>query len=494
MPFRPLEVQTTPEGGFRPLDEYSIDTPATVSTVQPASQPGSRLKGFIEGANQATGGIAGSAIQNTANTYKNAIPDFIEEAGRNDESTSRNPVKRVAQNALAATGSALNTVFAPITGTVKAISDAAANNKTVQNFAQHPMVNKVLDLFGGLDQAAQEHPELARDIQNLIMVGTTALGAKTPLAEKPIGSIEGIKNTTVKVAQDIKSTVKEVKQKAVDANTARAVNKSVSAVSPELTGRKLVDAYKEVIKGKRNVTESSVFKEQQLSPSDQIIALGTRLKDVIKSTNPLNNLKSLSKELGTTESKIQQAFKSDPELQYNADKSTLFSKLEEIKSKLPREYTAIKDSRAVFNNVVDFAKELLNKADDTPLGLREARTAFDAQARLEYPNAFREGAIDLKTPAGRAIRDARDAFNQHLYNTAPNGTEIQRLIGHEADLFKANENIAAKAAKLHGDTGLKQWMKRNPGIVKAIGIVGAATLGAKVLQAGGNFVDAATGR
>lgn len=250
------------------------------------------------------------------------------------------------------------------------------------------------------------------------------------------------------------------------------VNRAVNAVDPELGNKKLASAYQEVVTGKRKATSASIFDEQKLSPSEQIKGLGTRLKDVIKSDKPLKNLDSLGKELETTESKIEEAFSSSPDLQYNADKSTLFEKLHSIKSTIPREFSSIRDSKATFNDVVDFGQEVLDKADDNPAGLRNARTAFDNQAKLEYPNAFKEGAIDTKTPAGRAIKAVRDMFNEHLYTTAPNGSEIKRLIGHEADIFRASENIAQKAAKMHGETGLLQWMKNNPGKVKALGILG----------------------
>ena len=146
---------------------------------------------------------------------------------------------------------------------------------------------------------------------------------------------------------------------------------------------------------------------------------------------------------------------------------------------MPREFSAIKDSKSVFNNVVDFAKDITNKAEDSISGIRDARTKFDAQAQREYPSAYKEGRIDTSTPAGRAIKTVRDAMNEHLYNTAPNGSEIQQLIGREADIFRAVDNIAPKAAKGQGKNVIAQFIKDHPTAAKIAGYGVVGTLGVK---------------
>lgn len=159
------------------------------------------------------GGLAGDTIKNTADTYAKAPKEFMDEAGRNDESTSKNPVIRAGENALGATASGINTVFAPITGAVKSVSEGISDNPDVQKITQHPVVGKLLDLFGKgsdkLEEWSQSHPEAARNLSNLLTVGLTAAGGETKVAEKPIGSIEGIKTGIKEGTEAIKTGAKE---------------------------------------------------------------------------------------------------------------------------------------------------------------------------------------------------------------------------------------------------------------------------------------------
>lgn len=69
--------------------------------------------------------------------------------------------------------------------------------------------------------------------------------------------------------------------------------------------------------------------------------------------------------------------------------------------------------------------------------------------------------IDVKTPAGRAIKFVRDSMNEHLYNVAPNGSDIQKLIGREADIFRATDAVAPKAAATHGMSGIEKAVENS---------------------------------
>ncbi len=250
--------------------------------------------------------------------------------------------------------------------------------------------------------------------------------------------------------------------------TPKELQSSIDAVNPNLSGKKLTGAYKQTVSGGRDVTPASIFKEQGLTPDQQAINLGTRLQDLKLGRDPIKNIDKLGAALEEAESKLTTALKGDPEINYHANKPDLISSLDKAKGTIPREFSTIKDSKATFNNVMDFAKQTVAKADDSISGLRDARTAFDTQAHLEYPNAFKEGGIDVKTPAGRAIKQARDLINEHLYNTAPNGSEIQGLIGREADIFRATDTIAPKAALGHGKNSFQLMIEKHPTLSRYI--------------------------
>lgn len=263
------------------------------------------------------------------------------------------------------------------------------------------------------------------------------------------------------------------------------LQKSVEAVNPDLSGKKLAKAYEDIGTGRRTAVKTNIFDDQGLSETEQTRNLGARLQNVLKSKDPIKNLNSIKPEFEKTESAIEGLLNNDPELQYTADKDTLFKNLSSASKSAPEEFR-IGDSSKMYNSVFKFADKVAKKAEDSPAGLRAARISFDNQARIQYPSAFREGAIDTKTPAGSAIKKARDIFNEHLYDTLPQGNKLRELIAHEADLYRANEIIASKAAKLHGEKWLEAFMRRNPGLiktVKGIALVGGGIYGlSKVKQ------------
>lgn len=309
-----------------------------------------------------------------------------------------------------------------------------------------------------------KHPDATKTLQGIL--GTTSnLGN----ISGSILAAEGLKGGIEKgasAASDLPSAAKNLLKGAPEEIAAKQANISIDAVNPDLSGKKLVNAYKQTVTGGREITPSSIFREQGLTPDQQTINLGTRLKDVLVSKDPVKNLQALGTAMEDTESKLVTALKGDPEVNYSANKPELISNLEAAKGKIPREFSAIKDSKVIYNKVIDFAKELAAKNEDSLTGLRDGRSAFDAQAKAEFPSAFQDGKIDVSKPAGRAIKTARDIYSEHLYNSAPNGSEIQKLIGKEADIFRATDNIAPKAVAGQGKNVLQQISNKYPTLAR----------------------------
>ena len=324
-------------------------------------------------------------------------------------------------------------------------------------------------------QFSAKYPRAAQDLQAVPEVANLLLNIGVGGEAKSLA--EGAVKDTV---QGVKAQIPKV----IEENAAKDVSKTVNAVNPDLTGKKLAGAYKETVTGSRTATKGGLFKEQALSPSQQAINVGTRLHNagIELAGKPIQDLQTLKKALTGTESKLDTLLEgTDPEVVYNADKPTLIADLNKVKTTAPLEFNAIKDSKKIHDSVVDFAQKIVAKAPDTVKGLRKARTAFDTQAEKEFPSAYKEGFIDTKTPAGRAIKASRDTINEHLYNTAPQGSEIKKLIGREADIYRATDNIAPKAAGTHGTSKLTQItnaIKKHPYIIggAAISEIGHRTI------------------
>lgn len=322
-------------------------------------------------------------------------------------------------------------------------------------------------------------------------VGGAVLGpALAALAKLPLGAIgvrafqrggsdwEGFISKYPAAAKQIQEAAG-----AIPGTQANKLGSTVNAVTPEFKGKGLVQAYKDVVTGSRDLQTGGIVKPQGVGSSPREVDVGKRLFQPITEADlpgvtlknkPAQDIQTLRTAFRTTEDKLDSALKNasgDPEVQYNADKPTLLTTLNSLKTQIPEQFKAIKDEGSVFKRVVDFGKNVVNKTEDSIKGIRDARKAFDAQSKIEFPSAFKEGEIDVSTPAGRAIKLVRDSINDHLYDTAPNGSALQKLIGREADIFRATDAIAPRAAKGEGKSLLTKGLntvRNHPYIVAGL--------------------------
>lgn len=303
-----------------------------------------------------------------------------------------------------------------------------------------------------------------------------ALEAVGGPAASLIGKVGGLAKPIISALADSTGVTKFLADRA----DKKALQSTLDAVYNSPTGKKFTQTAGQIIGGKREITPSSIFREQGITPDQQTVDLATRLKDVGLGKDPVKNTQILANEMTNTEAKLQTALKGDPSVQYLADKPKLFQTLDEVKNTAPEEFR-IKDSQTMVNKVVDFANKLATKAEDNIGGLRDGRIAFDSQAKREFPSAFKpDGTIDTKTPSGYAIKTIRDSWNEHLYNTAPNGSEIQSLIGRESDLYRANQAAVEKAASGQGKKSIQRWIENNPKKAGAIGAAGGLEINKKL--------------
>jgi hypothetical protein len=263
------------------------------------------------------------AVSKTGQDYSNAVSSFGAEAGRNDKSTSANPIVRTGENALGATASGIGTVFAPITNAIKSASDSFAQgakdplNKN-QSLYDNPVVSKILDLFGKgsdkLDSWATTHPEAARNLSNLLTVGTAALGGEAG-ADKPVGSIEGIKSGATDLGQGIKETAQSVSSKVADTtgNIAGKIKEGVSpSYSPSETTGKIIQGATEDIPSAQRALSSldtrgvKTYSDLQKRIDAEIKTLAPQVdKELLR--NPLNgkSVKSFEQTIGEGKSGVK---------------------------------------------------------------------------------------------------------------------------------------------------------------------------------------------
>lgn len=268
------------------------------------------------------------------------------------------------------------------------------------------------------------------------------------------------------------------------ANPQNDAQTAIDAVNPKLTGKRLSSAYAKNFG--ENANPASIFKGQSSGVDAETQRLGTSLQDVLTSKDPLTNLKSLGEAMNSTGENLDALLEVD---KTPVDTGEVSQRLDDLNSSAPIEFQTIKDSKKAFSSVINFAKDQVDASDGTISGLREARVAFDQQASKEFPTAYKSGFIDTKTPAGVAIKAVRDSLNEALYSSAEDGSVLQDLIKREADIFKARDIIAQKAAQLHGLTQVGRLLSKYPLLRTAVKLaIPSAIVGAVGGEAVRRFV------
>ena len=255
---------------------------------------------------------------------------------------------------------------------------------------------------------------------------------------------------------------------------------AIDAVNPILKGKQLEGAY--LSDFGRGATESGLLTKQAPAVSEDVQRIGANLKDVLTSSDPLTNLKSLGNEMDKTESQLSRMLLDD---KTPVVKEGITSALEDLKTQVPREYQGIKEQQGVFDKMVDYAKEQVNNTTPDMAGIRNARIALDNAAKTEFPSAFKNGYVNVSTPAGRALKLVRDTMNDYLYNTAEQGSEVQNLIGKENDLFRARQSIVPKAMAVNGKSVVTKFLKAHPFVSRVVKVGAAGLVGGEILKTTG---------
>jgi len=254
--------------------------------VPPAPQTSyEHLQGEVKDVGNFVKKLGSHYAQNVKSGYMNAIPNFVNEASRNDASTSANPIVRTAENALGATISGIDTIFTPITAGIKAIGDTVVDpdNEAVQKFASHPAVSKVLDyITGKSDEIEQTHPEAARNIVNAITLATTLVGAQKAGVNKKISTVADMKtgmgDAITKVNDSIPGMIDNAGTKIQQGTkmlkgTKETVVDKVSKVSEK--GRKMIGN-----KTEQEILNTPENKLKTLKPVEQEFYFKNKVKEV----------------------------------------------------------------------------------------------------------------------------------------------------------------------------------------------------------------------
>lgn len=190
------DTSTTPETPVpgAPLTLAQIKAAAPAAPEAPAPQKKSSITPVGAFARE-TATEAGKQFDQTKQNLTQHGQEFIDAAGKGDLGGE---VKAGLRSAAEATGGAARIAFSPLTTLLGHVVDNISNMPTVQHLATKDSVGKVLqhasDLSLPLGKVAENHPQTARDVQNIIdtislVAGPKGVKAAAPAIEKTAAAI-----------------------------------------------------------------------------------------------------------------------------------------------------------------------------------------------------------------------------------------------------------------------------------------------------------------
>lgn len=530
------------------LSQSQINSFLGTQSSAPTALSGSNVPAAMSASQYILNGLAGlgkdfqsateSVATNTAAAQKDAatsVAGDVTTAGQKLNKDANGTVigeakgvADVGEGLLTSGSDILQGIFAPVTGAIKSLTDAAGDNKDIQAFAQSKPVSSFLDTVNSvgskLDAVAQKHPEASKDISsalNLLLagVGGEAAGGEGGILDSAKQGVGAVKDDIVAGAAKTKTMAQRIMEakepplqkpaplaedadKSIPADTAKADKDIWDIVQPKATP-KVVESYRNA----GNTTAATKLKGETLNPGDSDKKVMDAVRPLYESGDlkpddaPDTQVKAISRKVSETNSQVK-SFVADnnaPIELSNFDKA-----LEDAKSAAPKVFG---DASKAYDDVIEKAKSLLKtgtpSTDDAEgftlddSGPAEGHTHTDSQSMLKARQAFGKWAKDNVTGAFKknaaggltdtdnarvlAVRNVYNEMNNAVADSLPENSPYRSMLKNESGMLDAIKNINGRAGGLQ-KSEISQFLKKHPYVKYSLELGGAGAVGAFVEQ------------
>ncbi len=537
MTLTPLEIEKIRQATGRPslnntsnisaFDKILADAPSVATT--PTDPP--TLKTSNLGEETAVEMQAGG--QKIVDSVTRASDKFNQAGDIFDDNGLTNLTKKVSalsEGALGTASGAVQTIFAPITATIKKITDKFGDSKTVQEFANTGPVKAWLDSANAtlepLQRLSESHPEAARNIADALNIGLAILGEKAPKLKTSIGdalgeTVSGIKSDATSVVNKAKEINSQLGKEVTDINNKKAIDEAIEVTKPVLNKKEAIAAFEKAgMKG--GIAEKGALNKYAKEPTARDIEVANSVKGIVsKNKGPVDNIVSINEEIGKIadqelkpfleKNKVPTNFEDfrkymtdriSPDSSLKADTEAYSTYKRVTESIINKTYGELKnaskksgdftsatdgniywDARKVIDNVIE--KELGTATFDSPqyMGIRaaakDARDTFGKflsdslanPAQMEKLNKMQEFILESKR---RGIEIAPESIpkleEQFGIKRTPDDLARAKFFTDRMKnlnlMYEARGNVAEANYKLLDKNALQRWIKQNPSKAK----------------------------
>lgn len=442
-------------------------------TQQPQSQPSK--PGFMSGALNGGIGEAAPAIGKAAISFGQGIAnDTNAHAANIVQDLSGKPS---FTGALDVTGNIAGEVGDFFGEGLKAITPQPikdALSKTAQSVAGTPGAQEMIKAWNGFQT---QHPDVAKNIGNVVNIaalfggGEAAKGAQAG-AEAAGGAIKsGLETAGGAIKQTAQSLAENAGRNAAEKLATSKDSFIKDLITPQMTAKDLTGAIKTGkvaegggLTGTRDITKA-------IPGFDKVSQAVKEVPGISPKNTLLENANAIHDHIGTVAEDLKSQLSNST---FKGFSPTQFDGyMSKVKQSLAENPLITGDAEKSADKILTKFNSLVSDKGYTPNGLLDARKALDtwmsAQKGSSVFDPAKESAIST------ALRAIRQGGNDFLSKLAPD-VPVKDMLAKQSNLYDAIENIAPKAAK-EGATGLKQWIKAHPKLIKGLEY-GAGAIGA----------------
>ena len=421
--------------------------------------------------------LPGGYFSRLGSAYKKATLDIVSGIKKGAEQAAQGQVQGgikgalnvaggLARGGLRTVGGVAGAAFAPITeapGIKQGLETIGAG------VAKIPGVDKII---GEATELSEKHPELAKDLQNIIDIAVLGGGK---VAQKPVGI--ALKKGGV----------------ALEESGVESLNIAKGRFAQELIKPTETKAVK-LAQVPRTTETKGLFRENVVIPTAAERSSAEAVAQIPGISAKNNFQKNFNIVRDFNREQAKQLESDVAKSNFIIPKKEVMSRLDDAARELGNSPLVVGDAAKTAERLVEGARRMVGENEGTGAGLLKARKDYDKWVLSQKPNVFDAKAENALTIANDAVRRT---LNNLLDEKAPT-LGIKESLKKQSSLFNAMENIGPKAAE-EANTAFGRIMQRVgktlgtknkivQGIAAAVGIGGlgaAATFATPAVLIGG---------
>lgn len=437
--------------GFSPQQIIDMEKIRKEQNTSPAPNYLQRVgNDFSTAGQEITSGIQKGAEQYTKGVQQANQSDNFLDAAKGELSATGG----LLRSGLRTVGGVASAAFAPITEApiVKQGIETAGN-----------LVSKipgVSQLTQKANQLAQQHPEAAKDVQNVFDVATLGVGSG---AAKPIAS----------AAEQAGESLVKSGAAAIDSNAFKFAQKLVSPVETKEIKLDQVG---------RTTEAGGLFKKDIVTPTSQEIDSAKEVAQV-PGISPSNTYQKNFNLIRDYNVKQAQQLESDvSKYDFVIPKKEINARLNSAAEDLKNSPVIVGDAEVTAQKLLNGAKKFVAENEGKGSGILKARKEYDQWVLSQRPKAFDAKSENAFTLANKAVRDTlNDTLDEYATNLG-----VKDSLKKQSALYRAMDNIEPKAAeeansvfgralqRIGQALGTRNKMVQTLAALTGIGVFGAA--------------------